>query len=54
MTKSNHPNAVYKMRTEDLALRHLGVDITRTEFWQSAVDSALAELDEFLALTAKA
>ncbi|MBT9134110.1 MAG: Oligoendopeptidase F, plasmid [Firmicutes bacterium] len=43
-----------RMRTEDLALRHLGVDITRTEFWQSAIDSALAELDEFLALTAKA
>lgn len=43
-----------RMRTEDLALRHLGVDITRQDFWQSAIDSALAELDEFLALTAKA
>lgn len=42
-----------RMRTEDLALRHLGVDITQQDFWQSAIDSALAELDEFLALTAK-
>jgi len=42
-----------RMCTEDLALRHLGVDITQTEFWQAAIDSALAELDEFLALTAK-
>ena len=54
MNKSNHPNAVYKMRTEDLALRHLGVDITRTEFWQSAIDSALAELDEYSILRAAA
>jgi len=42
-----------RMRTEDLALRHLGVDIAQADFWQSAIDSALAELDEFLALTAK-
>lgn len=42
-----------RMRVEDLAMRHLGVDITKPDFWQSAIDSALAELDEFIALTEK-
>lgn len=42
-----------RMMVEDLAMRHLGVDITKADFWQAAIDSALAELDEFLALTEK-
>jgi pepF/M3 family oligoendopeptidase len=42
-----------RMMVEDLAMRHLGVDLTKPEFWQDAIDVSLAELDEFLALTAK-
>ncbi|WP_366937336.1 M3 family oligoendopeptidase [Alicyclobacillus sp.] len=39
------------MRVEDLAQRHLGVDLRKPEFWQSAVDLAVADVDEFLRLT---
>ena len=42
-----------RMRVEDLAQLHMGVDLTKPEFWQDAIDSALAELDEFMALTEK-
>lgn len=42
-----------RMRVEDLAAKHLGVDLTRPEFWQSAVDVSIADVNEFLALTAK-
>lgn len=40
-----------RMRVEDLAARHLGVDLTRPEFWQQAVDMAAADAREFLKLT---
>jgi pepF/M3 family oligoendopeptidase len=40
-----------RMRVEDLARRHLDVDLTKPEFWQSAIDSVLAELPEFMDLT---
>jgi oligoendopeptidase F len=40
-----------RLRVEDLAQRHLGVDLTQPEFWQGALDFALADLDEFLRLT---
>ena len=40
------------MKVEDLAKRHLNVDLSQTEFWQAAIDSALSELDEYLLLTA--
>ena len=40
-----------RMRVEDLARRHLGADLTKPEFWQSAIDSVLAELPEFMDLT---
>ena len=40
------------MKVEDLAKQHLGVDLSQTEFWQEAIDSALSELDEYLLLTA--
>lgn len=43
-----------RMQVEDLAQRHLGVDLTRPEFWQSAVDVVLADVREFLRLTEKA
>lgn len=41
------------MNTEDLAATHLGVDLTKPAFWQSAVDAALAPIDEFAALAEK-
>ncbi|HOB34760.1 MAG: M3 family oligoendopeptidase [Firmicutes bacterium] len=40
-----------RMRVEDLARRHLGVDLTRPDFWQQAVDMAAADCKEFLRLT---
>jgi oligoendopeptidase F len=40
-----------RMTVETLASRHLGVDLTKPDFWQSAVDLAVADVDEFLRLT---
>jgi len=42
-----------RMKVEDLAKLHLGADLEQEDFWQEAIDVSLAELDEFLALTAK-
>jgi oligoendopeptidase F len=42
-----------RMTVEELAMRHLGEDITTVEFWQTAVDLAVADIDEFLRLTEK-
>ncbi|WP_442603299.1 M3 family oligoendopeptidase [Paenibacillus sp. KN14-4R] len=39
------------MNVEDLAQKHLGVDLTKPEFWQSAVDMAIADVREFMELT---
>jgi pepF/M3 family oligoendopeptidase len=41
------------MTTEDLAKTHLGVDLTKPEFWERAVDRVLADVDEFVALADK-
>lgn len=41
------------MTTETLAKTHLGVDLTRPEFWEIAIDRALSEVDEFVALVDK-
>lgn len=38
------------MTTEDLAQKHLSVDLTQSEFWVKAVDRALANVDEFVRL----
>lgn len=38
------------MTTEDVAKKHLGVDITGEKFWQDAVEVALADVDEFVKL----
>ena len=38
---------------EDLAKKHLGVDLSKPDFWLEAIDLALAELDEWLELTKK-
>lgn len=40
-----------RMRVEDLALRHLGVDLTKKEFWRQAVGLAVADAEEFLKIT---
>ena len=40
-----------RMQVEDLAQKHLGVDLTKPDFWQSAVDLAVADANEFLSLT---
>lgn len=39
------------MRVEDLASRHLGVDLTKRDFWQQAVGMAVADAREFLKIT---
>lgn len=42
-----------RMSAEDVARKHLGVDLTRPEFWQDAVRSALVGLDDFVSLAKK-
>lgn len=39
------------MTVEDLAAKHLGVDLTGTDFWESAVAMCLKDVEEFLLLT---
>jgi pepF/M3 family oligoendopeptidase len=40
-----------RMTVEDLAMKHLNADLTQTDFWESAVKMALADVEEFLKLT---
>ncbi|MGG1553363.1 M3 family oligoendopeptidase [Paenibacillus ferrarius] len=39
------------MTVEALAQKHLGVDLTEPDFWQSAVDMAIVDVKQFMALT---
>jgi oligoendopeptidase F len=39
------------MTVEQLAMKHLGVDLTEPDFWQSAVDLAVADVETFLQMT---
>ena len=41
------------MTTEELAQTHLGVDLTKPEFWETAVNRVLADVDEFRVLVDK-
>jgi oligoendopeptidase F len=41
------------MTTEQLAHKHLGVDLTKPEFWETAVDRVLVDVDEFVELAAR-
>jgi oligoendopeptidase F len=41
------------MSTEDVAKKHLGVDLTGDAFWNSAVNRALAPVDDFATLVQK-
>ncbi|MCK4607013.1 MAG: oligoendopeptidase, partial [candidate division Zixibacteria bacterium] len=42
------------MTTEDVAKKHLGVDLTREDFWVDAVTRAVADVDEFVKLAESA
>jgi oligoendopeptidase F len=39
------------MTVEQLAQKHLSVDLTKPDFWQSAVDMAIEDVKQFMALT---
>ncbi|RKN65437.1 M3 family oligoendopeptidase [Paenibacillus ginsengarvi] len=39
------------MTVEQLAEKHLGVDLTKPDFWQSAVDLAMEDVKQFMAMT---
>lgn len=39
------------MTTEDLAKKHLNVDLRKPDFWQEALDSVHKDIEEFLELT---
>ncbi|TNJ64658.1 M3 family oligoendopeptidase [Paenibacillus hemerocallicola] len=39
------------MTVEELARKHLGVDLTKPDFWQSAVDLAIEDVTQFLEMT---
>lgn len=39
------------MTTEDLAKKHLNVDLTQPDFWQAAIDLIHKDMDEFIEIT---
>lgn len=39
------------MTSEELAKKHLGVDLTKPEFWQTGADLVKEDIDEFLSLS---
>ncbi|WP_342562873.1 M3 family oligoendopeptidase [Paenibacillus sp. FSL R7-0345] len=39
------------MTLEELVMRHLGVDLTKPDFWQGAVDLIVEDINEFLRMT---
>lgn len=41
------------MTTEQLAKKHLDVDLTKPDFWQSAIDIVHSDINEFLDITEK-
>lgn len=42
-----------KMSTEELAMKHLGVDLTKPDFWEDGVKLIQKDVDEFIHLTEK-
>ncbi|SHG92175.1 hypothetical protein SAMN05216225_10881, partial [Ornithinibacillus halophilus] len=38
------------MKVEDLAKKHLNVDLTQPEFWENAIALCVKDVEEFLAL----
>ena len=43
-----------RMSSEDVAKKHLGVDLTKEDFWNESVELALADVDPFVKLAAQA
>lgn len=41
------------MTVEELAIKHLHVDLTKEDFWENAIKLCIADVEEFLALTDK-
>ncbi|WP_430596645.1 M3 family oligoendopeptidase [Enterococcus sp. DIV0175] len=39
------------MTTEELARKHLGVDLTKPDFWQAGIDMVLEDIQQFMELT---
>lgn len=39
------------MTVEELAMKHLGVDLTQPDFWQSAIDVTLQDVKQFMEMT---
>jgi oligoendopeptidase F len=39
------------MTTEELAQKHLQVDLTKPDFWQAGIDMVLKDINEFMTLT---
>src|SRR5699024_223331 len=39
------------MTTEELAKKHLGVDLTKPDFWQAGINQVVKDIEEFLDLT---
>jgi len=39
-----------KMTSEQVAQKHMGVDLTKPDFWESAVARSLSDVDEFVSL----
>ncbi len=41
------------MTTEELAQKHLGIDLTKPDFWQNGIDIIKKDIEEFLIITEK-
>jgi oligoendopeptidase F len=39
------------MTTEELAQKHLGVDLTKPDFWQAGIDMVLEDINSFMTLS---
>ncbi len=39
------------MKVEDLAEKHLGVDLETRDFWEEAVNACMEDVEEFMRLT---
>ena len=39
------------MTVEELAYKHLQIDLTKEDFWNSAIELCIKDVEEFLALT---
>jgi len=42
-----------RMKTEDLAMKHLGVDLTKPDFWNAAVARMIEDVEPFIKLAEK-